>query len=232
MKRSPSASVYGPRKSRRTGPASSKKRKNMSVLALTRSPKANIGFPAMMNMKHFYVENINLLGQISSSLNRFSVNGMFDPNQSGVGHQPHYFDQMVPLYNHYCVIDTYAKFTIKPAGIVAQQNVTVSCYLNDDTSGLNLAGTREQPTSKNIVIGGIEGAGGVIIMKWNPYTNYGPAPLANDQLQGTSSSNPFEQAYFEIIARASDEISAYSVDIMCEFYYTAVWTERKDVNNS
>ena len=42
-----------------------------------------------------------------------------DPNHTGVGHQPLYFDQLMTIYNHYIVIGAKitVKFTAYPATI-------------------------------------------------------------------------------------------------------------------
>ena len=48
-----------------------------------------------------YSENV-ITG--STGVYRFALNNLFDPNLTGVGHQPHGFDQLSTIYNRYRVI--------------------------------------------------------------------------------------------------------------------------------
>lgn len=38
---------------------------------------------------------------------RFNLNSLFDPNRTGIGHQPHGFDTLASMYNRYRVIGCY-----------------------------------------------------------------------------------------------------------------------------
>jgi len=70
------------------------------------------GFPQKMVMTHKYCDKVQLtstLGVITNYL--FSTNGLYDPNITGTGHQPAYFDQMTPIYNNYTVIMSRIKVT-------------------------------------------------------------------------------------------------------------------------
>ena len=75
----------------------SKKRLNIHSF---RSP-----VPLKMAATLLYSDQITLnpaAGTVSKHV--FSANGLFDPNITGVGHQPRGFDQYMALYNHYTVI--------------------------------------------------------------------------------------------------------------------------------
>lgn len=46
--------------------------------------------------------------------NKFSLNGLYDPDVGGIGHQPYGFDQMMGLYNTYCVLGAKIKILARP----------------------------------------------------------------------------------------------------------------------
>lgn len=61
----------------------------------------------------------------------FRLNGLFDPNQTGVGHQPYGFDQLSLLYNRYRVYKTSWVVSARPSGSAGMMAV-VPC--NNTTS--------------------------------------------------------------------------------------------------
>lgn len=45
---------------------------------------------------------------------RFNLNSLYDPNETGLGHQPRGYDQLMALYNKYCVVAAKISVTIVP----------------------------------------------------------------------------------------------------------------------
>ncbi len=63
-------------------------------------------FPTYMIRDLTYQETISLsvgAAGISGTQNAFKLNGLYDPNTTGVGHQPYGFDQIAALYGEYRV---------------------------------------------------------------------------------------------------------------------------------
>jgi len=59
---------------------------------------SNYGLPGRATFRHRYVEALNVTTQASLPWQyRFSVNGMYDPNNSGGGPQPYYCTSLCPL---------------------------------------------------------------------------------------------------------------------------------------
>lgn len=214
-------------------------RKNVRKLRKALSRKVNLdlfpksgGFPGMLKMTHRYCENIILsasTGTMNSYL--FSVNGMYDPNQTGTGHQPLYFDQLSAIYNHYCVIGS--KITVKaiPPQTAAGAGYTVALFVNDDTgtANSNIMDIIEQRKGVFKVTGGVGAQRLTLVNKWSAKKNYGASPLANTDLQGTSASQPNEQAFYQICLQALDASSTVVVGFMVEIEYIAIWKELKDM---
>ena len=94
-------------------------KRSSNVLTSARVPgirRPDFGFPDRMVTKLRYVDNFNLTGAAGVvGANVFRFNSCFDPDLSGVGHQPMYFDQFCGAagtgpYGRYRVIS--AKATV------------------------------------------------------------------------------------------------------------------------
>lgn len=72
-------------------------------------------FPRNKIVRHRYVENFTLpAGGAASfpSWYHFGANNMYDPNDTGTGHQPMYHDQYAQFYQYYTVLASYIKITV------------------------------------------------------------------------------------------------------------------------
>lgn len=193
------------------------------------------GFPKKMVVTHKYSEIITLTGTSGAMGSyQFSCNGLYDPNITGIGHQPYYFDQLTALYNHYCVIGS--KFTAKFTPISAAQPATMVClFINDDTSVTGAAiDTQEElgtarwkvvPNSTTVPMPPLR-------VKWSAKKYFGKSVLANTDLQGTVSANPTEQSYFTLCIGSMDKINTTSCYVEVIIEYIAVWKELKDIASS
>jgi len=198
---------------------------------------AGLGFPKRMVMTHKYVELINLTstsGVIQKYL--YSANGMYDPNITGTGHQPTYFDQMSALYNHYTVIGSKIKVRVTP--VATNEDVSyVGMYLDDDTTTTNIIDTstlgeatkgtvRQIPPNSNNSY--------YFSGKWSAKKTFGGSILGNDNLQGNIAANPTEQSYWVLASQAGGGLAAVDTSVQCyiEISYIAVWEELKQVAQS
>jgi len=185
----------------------------------------------MLKMTHKYVDSVALtstLGVLATYV--FSTNGMFDPNISGTGHQPYYFDQVSALYDHYCVIGSRVKFTLINSGS-NDPAFGVACYVDDDTTTVptNLDEIAEKQTGKFVKVAPANNTRTVVIeQNWSAKKYFGKDPLANDELQGTIAANPVEQSYYKISVQANASGNVTTV-ITAEIEYIAVWKEIKDL---
>jgi len=92
------------------------------------------GFPKKLIMNHKYTETVNV-NNTTGLFNTYvmSCNGLFDPNITGTGRQPLYFDQLTALYNHYVVIGSKCTFKFTPAAVTSQC-LRVACFIEDGAS--------------------------------------------------------------------------------------------------
>lgn len=193
------------------------------------------GFPKKTIMTHRYVETINVNSGAAGAIANyfFSANGMFDPNQTGSGHQPMYFDQMGALYDHYHVIGS--KITVEAT---TQNNTfaagTFGVFLNDDTTNTpaTVTGACEQGSARYKHFPANSNNNQKVKKKWSAKKTFGGTVLSNTSLQGTTSANPTEQTFYNVFWGADDLTSNFQLTFIVTIEYIAVWDEVKDIAQS
>jgi len=106
------------------------------------------GFPLTTAVKLRYVANVSIDPALSNvGYHHFRANGMWDPDASGLGHQPMGFDQWSLLYNHYIVLGS--KIQVFFHGNAGTTPLMFGCVLADDTaSTVSAASIIENGTTK------------------------------------------------------------------------------------
>jgi len=154
----------------------------------------------------------------------FRANGMYDPNATGTGHQPMYFDNMTAIYNHFHVIKSKCKVHCTRSSSVGDVNLAV--YIDDDGS-INATKYRtlaERPGSVTWTAYPGHGVSSSRTKYWNAQHTFGGNVIDNDNLRGTSAADPTEQSTYVIGIEAADS-AAGTVNILVEIEYTTVWSE-------
>ena len=62
------------------------------------------GFPVRMNVRLVYEDLITLTPGTPLASYVFRGNSLYDPDYTGTGHQPRYYDQLTPIYGRYKVL--------------------------------------------------------------------------------------------------------------------------------
>lgn len=195
------------------------------------------GFPKMLKTKLHYVDANNIFTSVAAGTVttwNYNLNGMYDFDYTGTGHQPFYFDQYSALYNHYVVIGT--KVTIaftNPSNVP----IIVGGYINDDVAiaAPNINTFMEEPTSQWKVIPPNQEKPVYITWKWSAkkyFTGRASTILADTDLQGTSSGNPAELSVLSLFARAQDATSTTSFAYTVRAEFVCIWKELRDITGS
>jgi len=189
------------------------------------------GFPERMRMKHKYRETFHLTASSGASASYiFSCNGMFDPNITGTGHQPMFFDNMAALYDHYTVLN--ARITVvyvpTPQALITSHNFVVGLLdaAAFGTTNANYLGENPSMTTRT-VNAQLNNERNVITKYWNAERVFGSRALSDSQLRGTPSANPSEQTYFGIMIQDTLGIGTAEGDFSVTIEYDSVWTEAK-----
>lgn len=165
----------------------------------------------------------------------FSANGLYDPNRSSTGHQPIGFDQMMLMYEQFCVIRSHIKVAFTNVGSDACR---VAILLSPDTGAPpSITSAMENGLLTTSVVIGSGDNGGQNRLKTLELTCDIPkyfgksySSIVGDPLQsGNISSDPTEQVYFQIVAwdpftSAVDATIAADVTISYDVLY---WEPKK-----
>lgn len=178
-----------------------------------------------------YVEDFNLdpaTGALAKQ--NFSANGCFDPNITGIGHQPYGFDTYMSIYNHYRVLRSRIAVTFAPVSNAAPTgNMVVSIGIKDDTTTeSNMLTARETKDVNFLPLGSYEIK--TVRQAWKATDVFNGN---HDSMSGTDSANPTEQSYYNVCA--SHMVSTQdggSVFCMAVIEYDVEFYELKDLGGS
>lgn len=196
-----------------------------------------LAFPDKLTMTHHYTEQ-TFFNPATGAYNYYtwSCNDMYDPNVTGTGHQPYYFDQLSAIYNHYTVIGSRIKLTFIPVDVQpASGNVpaNIGVFINDNSTFSQTGAfqtlaefARGNGQSKWICAGTTNNV--YLNAKWSAKHKFGSGVLANNALRGASAGSPTEQQYYSVWFYNAHPTSTATVLVAVDIEYIAVWTERKD----
>lgn len=226
--------MYGtaPKRVKTTGPPVSKRSK-VTKRAVPRSVTTKREpFAKQITRTLIYAEQVTR--SLSTGLYneyKISCNSLFDPNTTGVGHQPMYYDQLMAIYDHYCV--TEAKITVVPVPESATTKTLTVCLFQDDDTNTNttdMSTAMERPgatfsSCQAQVYGPTPSS---LSARWSAKQVFAGNPLSREDLSGNAGASPTEESYFIIAAAdASSTTSTMLYNIRVE--YTATFYELKSV---
>ena len=166
----------------------------------------------------------------------FSLNGLYDPDYTGTGHQPMGFDQMMPFYNHYHV--TKAKVHVIFSMLEGDRAGAVGIKVTPDTTppGSHEDLIEEGRNSWDTIAGAASTTNGTKALRCSvnvPAVNGLSRAnfLADTEYQGTIISNPTEQTYIHLCAWSSS-LNSFTVRFDVVIDYEAVFTEPRNLTPS
>lgn len=220
--RTRSSSKSGPSAKRTRYITTSKKKKyytkHPTAVRLGRQP-----IPKQLYNRLKYAETINVAINASGlGSYLYSCNGMFDPNITGTGHQPMYFDQFTAMYNHYTVLKSMIKVTV----VANTTGATIFSLGQDDDTTINAATNYtiwERPGFQTKVVNApVNPENTSLWSKWDAKKVFGADAQSDPTLQGSATANPSEQTFYVIYFDATP--SSY-VTCLVEIWYDVVWDE-------
>lgn len=201
---------------RRSGRVGRSRRKNRSTpnLIVANFPGKN-PVPRRYMCKLTYSQIITLSGSgVRRSADQvFSMNSCFDPDISGGGHQPRYFDQFSTMYSMYRVLGSSISVKALPIdSATPQQNIYVAVVPSNTDVSLNNSvyfDISELPYSR-VKYGNLYGSRMNIKSYHKIHKIAGVSPLVvknDDAFRAKTTNNPSTQTYWHVVAGTMDETS-------------------------
>jgi len=203
-----------------------KKMQKDGAINVVRLP--GIGFPDELRTVLKYKQNgVSLTGTTTPSARVFRINSCFDPDLTGTGHQPNFFDQLTAIYGRYCV--TGAQLI---AHVINEGTVEVDCvlvYSDQDISADTVENLSEVHWSRNKVAG-IQNSGKSVVTLALP-----PCSIAN--LQGQReirgdpnnytliTTNPVDQVFGIFKLSSADAITNVKAIVNFELWLDVTFNE-------
>lgn len=204
-------------------------RRRRKALASMGTPS---GMPTTRIAKMRYCTQVALSSTLGSlATHQFSASGIYDPDITGVGHQPMGFDQWAALFNHYVVIGS------KISAYITHSSTSfgmVNLYLSDDAS-TPYTSTLEFTEAK-------KGTFTVISNQRTPaklYSKYSAKKFFNitdvkdnlDRIGAPNNANPTDTAVYNLVYQTTDA-STHALDAIVVIDYLVLWSEPKDISVS
>lgn len=170
---------------------------NRAIRAALRSDP----FPTAQIVKMRYCETIEIdPGTASATAYYFRANSIFDPNQSGTGHQPYGHDTFATMYNHYQVVKARLHCVFLPFNNDISGSAQCGVSVEDGSSTLTTFDTvRESKGCKSGVLAYGQGKLALSV-GYNSAVHF---PAGTPQATTADfGANPSEVAYFKIFAQA------------------------------
>lgn len=175
---------------------------------------------------------------LASDTYSFRLNSLFDPDFTGVGHQPIGFDQVMSFYNHYTVLGARMKATFISQAADTSGVAVVGIDITGSstpTTAINDIYEQAHATTKIMTQSNSRGYAVVTknlsVKKFLGQKNI----LSEDDNAGSASTNPAETIYGHLFATSVDAGSVVNpsyLDILVEIDFIAVLHEPKNLPGS
>jgi len=197
-----------------------------SIPTLGMGRQLQFGFPKQMLTKLRYYDTYAMTvttGSLGKQVMRW--NSTFDPDYSGVGHQPLYRDTFAGVFDHYAVVSATANVKI-----INTSTVPIICGVvtdDDATSAGVVTVLCEQTTGQHCLLPPVSGSLSSVTFNptWSCKADLGIDPYSSEEYKTTVGSNPTEESYLHVWATVTDGASSTSVIVSLEIVQTILWTE-------
>lgn len=151
----------------------------------------------------------------------FNLNSIYDPNRTGVGHQPYGFDTLATLYNRYRVIACGWRIQPAAAAVSAGTAFQIACMPANETLAMfTMSEMKENPRSKYVFqsVGG-----GIVTLSGKCYIpslvgRTKAQYMADDRYQADVTTSPSELALLNILSATNGDTPApLGIQVVLEY---------------
>lgn len=191
-------------------------------------PIGMVGIPDLVRTCLKYSEMIAFTASATPSAQVFLINSLFDPNFSGTGHQPSFYDFFQSMYSRYCVLGVSAVLDIENESAVA---ITCAAVFADTNVGAQtVESLSEAMRCKSAIVGP---AGSVntkrIVMPATAIASImGQRDLASDpNMYASVGSSPTDNCWFVYKCASTDGSTTVTSRVKFNILFDCIF---KDVN--
>lgn len=198
------------------------------------------GFSNKMLVKLRYVQLVTLdAGAGTYAVNEFRANSLFDPDKSGVGHQPSNFDKLATIYDRYTVLGSKCTiYWVPTSSTIITPPPLLALHVSEDGSDIatahaagGISNVLEQPrlSRSTQYVGIYNGTGTVLTRYFSAKKFFGVKDIVGESPYSSDiTGNPTEGAFFEVAAISPDDsVNPGSISVRVEIEYIAMMTEPK-----
>lgn len=183
--------------------------------------KLSFGFPKKIITTLRYSQTFTLTsasGVIVTQI--FRMNGMDDPDLTGVGHQPMFWDQFVPVYDSYRVLGSRLTAEFAPrevAGAFGPWNIGINGSTSSSSQGSDPNSRMEASDAVSDVLPLNDGSR-KLFLTYAPEINLG-RPQGDDTVGALTSTNPTQQYFAHIWHRDIRGPTTSVIDVQVQVEY-------------
>jgi len=206
---------------RRSKPAKKRRtyRRKKRVQQIHRGP-----LPVKLFAKLRFFESYSITGAVGVAARVFRPFSLFDPDFTGVGHQPRGFDQIMLMYREYRVMKCYMTCVFHaPSGTLDRTLVGIAAR-RDNTVSVDPRDYVENGGKWSI----LQNNGDKITMRIAiniPKFLGIDKPYSDNTLAGTASTNPADGVYFHVWTRSATGGTAANINFSAKLTFMSVFTE-------
>lgn len=167
----------------------------------------------------------------------FNASSCYDPDFTGIGHQPRGFDQWMSMFDHFTVIGS--KITVQYAIQGQTDDRSLLCGLNLKDGATAYTDKNDYMEGRNVTSRLVAGGGAGDARTCKLGLTYSPKKflgiskaLANQAIKGSASSNPTENAYFHCWVAPTGTADLDTLALQVVIDYLVVFTEPKNPSQS
>lgn len=209
---------------------------------MTQVRGSDYGFPDKLRTRLRYCDTFSV--NASTSAYVFRLNSLYDPDLSGVGHQPTYFDQLCGaagsgIYGKYRVLGSKITVTYTsrspPALAVSNTSPALVYLAKDQDSTLTYttaSNVMEQSGNYWKVLQDKAGSNNVVKLSctYSPNRDLGYS-VGDDTIAAAYNANPGQQLY-AIVGKIDQGPATGDVQLYVEIEYYAEFFQRNEMNTS
>lgn len=207
---------------------------------ITGLSRSDFGFPDRLRTKLHYADVVALSASAGSpGIWQFRMNNLFDPDLTGVGHQPQWYDQLSAVYSYVTVVGSSIKVTFIPGNIDDTEANDKGPYICGITlvggtatfSAASYPALLEDGNSVHSVIVDKQGSNNAVTLTqtYNPKRDLGLSPYDDTLRHSVGSTAPIgNTAYANLWCLDMQEAAAQDVICKVEIVYDCIFSVRKE----